>query len=85
MKNPWNDINIEEAKAYQKEEELIREILDSNSVTFETAVDLLSRIDEYCDQEYAHIYADKVLCILLNNLGHKDIVDAYNKIGKWYA
>ena len=37
------------------------------------------------DTEYAHIQADNILCDILENLGYKDIVDAYNDIPKYYA
>jgi hypothetical protein len=37
------------------------------------------------DIEINHQQADKLLCELLIKLGHKDVVDEYNKIDKWYA
>lgn len=38
-----------------------------------------------CDEEMGHVYADQALCELLRELGFDEIVEAYNKIGKWYA
>lgn len=37
------------------------------------------------DREEAHFQADTLLCELLVELGHKEIVDLYKKVGKWYA
>lgn len=37
------------------------------------------------DTEMSHIEADEVLCELLCHLGYSEVVDAYNKIDKWYA
>jgi hypothetical protein len=37
------------------------------------------------DIEMNHECADDVLCNLLIDLGYQDVVDAYNKIDKWYA
>lgn len=36
-------------------------------------------------QEGAHGEADSILCELLELLGYKDVVAAYNKVEKWYA
>ena len=37
------------------------------------------------DEELAHIEADDVLCEALRDLGYGEGVDAYERIGKWYA
>ena len=37
------------------------------------------------DVESAHIEADSVLCDLLEELGHADIVALFDKVEKWYA
>jgi len=37
------------------------------------------------DTEDYHIAADKLLCELLIELGYKEVVDEFNKLGKWYA
>jgi hypothetical protein len=37
------------------------------------------------DIEVAHATADRVLCDLLESLGFADVVEAYNKVDKWYA
>jgi hypothetical protein len=42
---------------------------------------------EECNDEttdIAHRYADDLLCKLLEYLGHKDIVQIYENIDKWY-
>lgn len=83
MKNPWDDIDVEKVKEMQKAEDAIAK--ECKSVTPETAVDILTRINKICDTEMAHVYADRVLCTLLRNMGHNDIVDAYDNIGKWYS
>ena len=45
----------------------------------------LKAAQDNCDAESAHIYADTVLCDLLDALGYKKIVEEYNKVEKWYA
>lgn len=37
------------------------------------------------DTEGAHASADEVLCDLLKTLGYADVVEAWDKIDKWYA
>ena len=37
------------------------------------------------DPEYAHGEADDILCGILKDLGLEEIVEAYDKIPKWYA
>lgn len=37
------------------------------------------------DTEAAHIDADEVLCSLLKKLGYGKVVEAFNRITKWYA
>ena len=58
---------------------------ECKSVTPETAIDILTRINEVSDTEMAHIHADNVLCALLRNLGYNDIVNTYERINKWYS
>jgi hypothetical protein len=51
-------------------------------------LELLKQLDPHPNQiasEESHIAADDILCELLFNLGFDKIVDAYNKIPKWYA
>ena len=37
------------------------------------------------DTEFAHIAADNVLCVLLEELGFSDVVEKYDQIYKWHA
>ena len=37
------------------------------------------------DKEDAHYNGDIALCDLLTALGHKDVVDLWQKIDKWYS
>jgi hypothetical protein len=37
------------------------------------------------NEEEAHIAADDLLCELLRHLGYERLIDAYDKVGKWYA
>jgi hypothetical protein len=37
------------------------------------------------DEETAHVIADDLLCQLLRELGHDDVVEAYLLVDKWYA
>lgn len=51
----------------------------------------ISRLDELAiesrerDREEAHMDADGVLCGLLCDLGHGDVVTAYHRVEKWWA
>lgn len=37
------------------------------------------------DKEVNHWEADKVLCDLLTELGFEEVVEEWDKVGKWYA
>lgn len=37
------------------------------------------------DTECAHINADEIICELLQTLGYKEVVKAYDEVTKWYA
>lgn len=45
----------------------------------------LDKLSRNGDTEAAHWLADKVLCNLLNELGFEDVVNAWEKIDRWYA
>jgi len=53
----------------------------------EKYVEKLVSIKKYSglDIETAHIEADALLCILLRELGYEDVVEAWERIPKWYA
>lgn len=53
--------------------------------TKEEVIKELKSLQGYGDTEINHGIADKLLCDFLISLGHKDIVDEYEKIDKWYA
>ena len=46
--------------------------------------ELLQQVNN-SERESAHAIADNALCELLNGLGFTDVVEIYNKVGKWYA
>ena len=43
------------------------------------------RIDSHDDPESAHAKADKVLCDLLDSLGHSEVVIEWEQVARWYA
>ena len=47
--------------------------------------ELMELQDRTGDIEYAHAYADDILCGLLKRLGFADVVDAWEAVPKWYA
>lgn len=49
------------------------------------AVAALKELQEEDDYEHQHAKADLVLCKLLKELGHDNVVEEYKKIHKWYA
>lgn len=54
-------------------------------MTKQEAIEQLRELAKNDDYESAHINADGVLAEFLISLGHKDVVDEYEKVGKWYA
>ena len=51
----------------------------------ETIIAKLKEEQNGYDNESEHINADALLCELLTELGCKDVVKEFKKIGKWYA
>ena len=50
----------------------------------------LARLEELVNKKYPyeeedHAEADGILCDMLNALGYKDLIDLWDKIGKWYS
>ena len=42
-------------------------------------------LEEGYDVEIGHEYADDLLCRVLKYLGQEELVEAYEKLNKWYA
>jgi hypothetical protein len=53
--------------------------------TAEQAVIDLTALHNAGDPERGHGDADDILCCLLEALGYRDVVDAYQKVEKWRA
>lgn len=51
----------------------------------EALADLKAAADQNGDIEAAHADADTILCQLLTTLGYADVVEAWEKVEKWYA
>ena len=51
----------------------------------EAAIKVLEDIASDDDYEIGHWDADRILCDLLAAMGAQDVVDAWEKVGKWYA
>ena len=56
----------------------------SNGMDREEALAKLAECRRY-DTESGHSVADEVLCDLLRSLGYDDVVDAWDRLPKWYA
>lgn len=54
-------------------------------MTKDQAIEALKKAKAKSSTEEAHIAADEVLCELLTELGYADVVDEYNKVGRWFA
>lgn len=50
-----------------------------------SAIDRLKALQKSDDTEAAHSDADDIICELLARLGHKEIVDEYHRVPKWFA
>jgi hypothetical protein len=46
---------------------------------------ILKEQEDNGDWEVAHIMADEAISAFLRHLGHEDVADAWEVIGKWYA
>ncbi len=51
----------------------------------EEAISQLMKAEKHWDTEEAHGLADEVLCNFLTDLGYGDVVDAWQRVPKWYA
>lgn len=51
----------------------------------ERALAALQELKKCADQEFAHVEADAILCLLLKELGYGDVVQAFRALDKWYA
>ena len=60
----------------------IDELIEKYKKEMQEEVDLSSADGDY---ETTHGNADDILCRLLVDLSYKEIVDLYEKVGKWYA
>ena len=56
-----------------------------NQVLHPSYLERLKELEHSGDPEYAHGEADDVLCDILKYLGFEEIVEAYDKVPKWYA
>ncbi|TPN03850.1 hypothetical protein FJ973_29860 [Mesorhizobium sp. B2-1-3] len=54
-------------------------------MTADEALETLKPLASVTDLEVAHSQADDVLCALLRGLGYGAVVNAWDKVGKWYA
>lgn len=54
-------------------------------MTREEAIEKLKSWQDSGDFEVSHSEGDDILCALLRSLGYGDVVDEWDKIGKWYA
>lgn len=48
-------------------------------------IEKLKELAAIDDPEMAHGEADDLICTFLTDLGHSDVVEAYENIEKWYA
>lgn len=65
--------------------ELINAEIERQSAPVKDILDDLNELSKDDDWEKAHIKADVLLCELLLYLGHEEVVDAWERVGKWYA
>ena len=54
-------------------------------MTAQEASNQLKELQKSSDAEYAHGMADDILCKLLRELGHEQVVNDYLAVEKWYA
>lgn len=54
-------------------------------MTIEEAVKKMKDLSEVDDEEVAHAEADRILCEMLINVGYVELVEAWDKIHKFYS
>lgn len=59
--------------------------MNKEQATIELNKILAYKWGENGDAETWHAEADEVLCKFLEELGHKDLVNLYKEVPKWYA
>lgn len=64
---------------------LIRPLKGAKWVSIDEALRKMEKLAEDDDYEDAHYDADRILCEVLEELGQKELVRAWEKVGKWYA
>ncbi len=52
---------------------------------YRKAVGEMKDLEEHDDGEQAHSQADAILCEVLKKLGLSELVEAWEKVPKWYA
>ena len=50
-----------------------------------TYTNKIKELDKYYDTEEFHIYADVLMCEILNKLGFDEFVEIFVNRDKWYA
>lgn len=79
------DWNAEEQMEKDINKLIDAEIERQQSATVKDILDDLNELSEYEDYEWAHHKADILLCELLLYLGHEEVVDAWENVGKYYS
>ncbi len=59
--------------------------IPTNKELHPSYLERLKELQESGDAEYAHGEADDILCDILKDLGFEEIVEAWDKVPKWYA
>lgn len=68
-----------------KLEDEMNKIKENRENYIENCLKRLKILQNKKDLEEAHLEADEILTDILTRLGHTEIVEAYEQIGKWYA
>ena len=50
-----------------------------------TYTNKIKELDKYYDTEEFHIYADVLMCEILNKLGFDEFVEIFDNRDKWYS
>lgn len=67
-----------------REKQKMKEATLTKGDIYDSIISKLEELDSG-DTEASHQEADKLLCALLRKLGYAHVVEAWEKVPKWYA
>ena len=71
---------------YERINRVVEDVLEIKKIKqINKLVQEIHEIEKLNDTEDGHVLADRILCELLISLGYEKVINAYNKLNKWYS